>query len=97
MRVEHTSKWPNLVEQVTFNSNHSYHRKLGNLRPIDLNSRTKAVALDQEIGIPTETPFREFAKNKALYKKTGDLKVNDWVYLMVPHTNPPPRVGQYQV
>ena len=96
MRSRNTDNWETLLEQATHNSNYSHHKTLGNLSPIDLNSRTKAVNLDLQRGLQPETSFREFRTNQKEYEKRGKIQVNDFCYLAVPSTNPP-KAGAFQV
>ncbi len=98
MHTANTKKWEHLVEKVTYNHNYSHHESLGNLRPIDLNSREKAVALyGKRKGLEEEPSFRDFEKNKQLYEKKGTIKEGDYVYLAVPSTSAPPKAGDFQV
>lgn len=74
--------WPSAVPAAVLSLNSTYHKSLGNLRPIDLNSREKAVLIDRTIGFPKETNFDDHKKNEEEYLKKGTLFVNDYCYIV---------------
>ena len=96
MRSLSRTDWPNLVARVTQNANNARHKSLGYLRPSDLNSREKSVALDLKIGLKANPTFRDWEKNREKDERSGSLRKNDFVYVVVSTTSPQ-KAGAIQV
>ena len=74
--------WPKAVPAAVLSLNSTYHRSLGNLRPIDLDSREKAVLIDRKIGFPKESNFDDHKKNEENFRKKATLVENDYCYIV---------------
>jgi hypothetical protein len=84
MRHQNRTDWPNILDQVTLNMNSTKHRTIGNLRPIDLTSREKAVAVDVAIGFAKESNFKDHRQNEIDFLKNSPIQVNDYVIIAIP-------------
>ena len=81
MRHNNSEDWPNMLDIVTRNWNHREHKSIGNLRPINLTSREKAVEIDLRRGYKAEPDYSEMAKNQQDFIKKSDLHVGDYAYI----------------
>ena len=89
--------WPKAVPGAVLSLNRTYHKSLGYLRPIDLDSKEKAVQIDRKIGFPKEPNFDENKKNEEKLKKKSDLKLHDYVYIVATNNKAPIRSTDRQV
>lgn len=84
MRLKHTTHWEELVEAITMSMNKAKHQSIGNLSPIDLTSKEKAVQIDIATNYKNIPQYHEiFFKEKKELDKSS-LKVGDFVYVAVP-------------
>ena len=93
MRLEDRSDWQNILAQVTNNWNSRTHKSIGNLRPKDLTSRTKAVAIDRKIAPKLEPSPYDWERNRKEYEKHGKIKLGSWVYIPIVVTRGPKSRG----
>ena len=63
------------------------HPSLGGLRPIDLNSKEKAVKVDQYTR-KEEVSFLENQKFRQAYNENPPIVIGDYVYAYVPKVRP---------
>lgn len=63
------------------------HKSLGGLRPIDLNSKIKAVQLDQ-VTPKQEATFSENQAYKKAFEDSSSIKIGSYVYVYVPKVRP---------
>ena len=63
------------------------HKSLGGLRPIDLNSKIKAVQLDQ-VTPKQEATFSENQVYKKAFEDSSSIKIGSYVYVYVPKVRP---------
>ena len=63
------------------------HPSLGGLRPIDLNSKEKAVKVD-EYSKKEEASFSENQKFRQTYEENPPIVIGDYVYAYVPKVRP---------
>ena len=87
LRRTGSNDWPSLITQLTKNFNERKHESLGGLRPIDLNSKEKAVRLDQ-FTPKKEATFEENQEFKRQNLESTSIKVNDYVFAYVPKKRP---------
>ena len=87
MRLSNSKNWPGLIPQITRNFNERKHHSLGGLRPIDLNSKEKAVKLDRFTS-KVEPTFEQNQASKARHLKEMKIKPGDYVFVHSPKKRP---------